>query len=77
MLNYYSFRTHKEYLAAVKEGAKVELEVTGEATILSPQMAKEIEDDWRNEYEEGYSLALYGVRPIPGSYHLYEAYRII
>ena len=42
MLNYYSFRTHKEYLMAVKEGAKVELEVTGEAYIILPKMAKEI-----------------------------------
>ena len=77
MLNYYSFRTHKEYLMAVKEGAKVELEVTGEAYIISPKMAKEIAEEWREEYENGISLALYDVRPIPGAYNRYEAYRIV
>lgn len=77
MLNYYDFRTHEEYLAAVKLGAKVELEVTGEAYILSPRMAEEIAKEWQKEYEEGISSALYGVRPIPGSFNRYEAYQIL
>lgn len=76
MLNYYSFRTHEEYLAAVKESAKVELEVTGEAFILSPDMVQEIAKEWQKEYENKRCSALYGVRPIPGKYNCYEAYRI-
>ena len=76
MLNYYSFRTHEEYIAAVKEGAKVALEVDGEAFISSPKMAEEIAKEWQKEYEEGLCIALYGVRPIAGKYCCYEAYRI-
>lgn len=76
MLNYYSFRTHGEYLTAVKEGAKVELEVNGEASIPSAKMAEEIAREWQKEYEDKLCPALYGVRPIQGRYNRYEAYRI-
>lgn len=76
MLNYYSFRTHEEYLAAVKESAKVALEVEGEAFILSPKIAEEIAAEWKEEYENGLCSSLYGVRPIAGRYSKYEAYRI-
>lgn len=72
MLNYYSFRSHEEYLAAVQLGAKVELEVTGEANILSPEMAERIVAQWR---EEG--ICDTGLRRIEGTYHRYETYRIV
>ena len=77
MINYYSFNSHEEYLTAVKEGAKVTLEVDGEASIISPKMAEEIAREWREEYDSGLCSSLYGVRPVPGKIHRYEAYKIL
>ncbi len=54
----------------------VELDVKGWAIITSSRVVKAINEKWAEEYRMGICSSLYGVRPVEGKYHMYEAYKI-